>query len=125
MNLTHEQLAQINLTVDSYNYVIEKEHIICSCLIAGNDTEDRIVTKEEVANNCGVENGKILVTSRYDSSESELADFDEWFNESITMVEFETDLEIILNRRENRKPLHQVVTTDPFADIADMIDGMI
>lgn len=121
MKLTQEQLDQINVTVDSYNYVIENEHIVCSCLIADNDTDDRIVTKKEVAKDCGVVNGKILVSAKYDSSESEWADFNEWFDEAITRVEFEQDLEIIINRRENRKPLYKVVDMPTATDILNAI----
>lgn len=120
MKLTTEQLQKINVTVDSYNYIIEDEKIECYCMIAGNDY-DTVVTKKEVAAHLRVYNGKIWVTDNSDTQEGYYEIFDNWFDSAITTVDFEDTLEDIINKRENRQPLMTVIH---FPDVNDMLDNI-
>lgn len=124
MNLTHEQLAQINVEIDRYTIVPNTEKIGCECLIAEQEEYNTVVTYDELREYMRFDKyGYIEVFFGDDFGKSTLH-FSEWLRDQINTGALRENLEIYINTREKRKPIHQVVTSDPFADIADMIDGI-
>lgn len=120
MNLTHEQLAQINVEIDRYTIVPNTEKIGCECIIADTEEYYTVVTFDELREYIGADKKGMIDIITSDGEDICTIHFSEWLQDQMNTGVLRENLENYINTRENRKPLHQVVK-NPLEDIPDAL----